>query len=146
VHGCTKEYTDPSSLRKHVLHEHGPAIWKFAKENKELKKAKNYGVIGIKGGIPFAMPSGATSSDEDKEVDVMSTTPPPPGQLPTLKENEAEMPMTGTDFTAGGLGGMDGGNDGIGGGGHSVGIIEKQEIKQEPASPTNPTGIFIPFQ
>jgi hypothetical protein len=143
VHRCTKEYTDPSSLRKHVLHDHGPAVWKFAKENKEMKKAKNYGVIGIRqDGIPFAMPSGTTSSDEDKEVDVMSTTPPPPGQLPTLNENEAEMPMTGTDFNIGG-GGNGGSGIGGGGGGLPVGIlhtIEKQEIKQEPASPTNSNG------
>lgn len=54
VFQCSKRYTDPSSLRKHVLHEHGKAIWTFARENKEQKRAKDFGVIGIRAdGTPY---------------------------------------------------------------------------------------------
>jgi hypothetical protein len=55
VFKCSKQYTDPSSLRKHVFHEHGEGVWLFARANKEAKKAKDYGVIGIDSdGTPFA--------------------------------------------------------------------------------------------
>lgn len=49
VEYCSKQYTDPSSLRKHVCNEHGDRVWHFAKQNKEEKGAKTYGVnlIGI---------------------------------------------------------------------------------------------------
>nr|CAD2182303.1 unnamed protein product [Meloidogyne enterolobii] len=104
VFQCSKRYTDPSSLRKHVFHEHGETVWTFAKANKERKKAKDYGLIGIRpDGTPYAMPYGASSSDEDREVDVCYTTPPPDStgehqqqqhqnitKLPTLREHHQE--------------------------------------------------------
>nr|CAD2189670.1 unnamed protein product [Meloidogyne enterolobii] len=103
VFQCSKRYTDPSSLRKHVFHEHGETVWTFAKANKERKKAKDYGLIGIRpDGTPYAMPYGASSSDEDREVDVCYTTPPPEStgehqqqhqnvtKLPTLREHHQE--------------------------------------------------------
>ncbi|CAK5124836.1 unnamed protein product [Meloidogyne enterolobii] len=103
VFQCSKRYTDPSSLRKHVFHEHGETVWTFAKANKERKKAKDYGLIGIRpDGTPYAMPYGASSSDEDREVDVCYTTPPPETtgehqqqhqnvtKLPTLREHHQE--------------------------------------------------------
>uniref|UniRef100_A0A914I9U3 C2H2-type domain-containing protein n=1 Tax=Globodera rostochiensis TaxID=31243 RepID=A0A914I9U3_GLORO len=83
VMGCIKQYTDPSSLRKHVFHEHGEEVWHFAKQSKEEKGSKTYGVnlIGIReDGTPYLIPQAQmplSSSDEDREVDVMSTTPPP---------------------------------------------------------------------
>lgn len=56
VFQCSKRYTDPSSLRKHVFHEHGETVWTFAKANKERKKAKDYGLIGIRpDGTPYAL-------------------------------------------------------------------------------------------
>lgn len=68
VHFCRNEYTDPSSLRKHVKGEHGDAVGKFAKENKELNKAKNFEVVGIGlDGTPFAMPSGIKTTNKDEE-------------------------------------------------------------------------------
>ncbi|KAL3097854.1 hypothetical protein niasHS_000589 [Heterodera schachtii] len=88
VMGCTKQYTDPSSLRKHVFNEHGEEVWHFAKQSKEEKGSKTYGInlIGIReNGTPYFIPQAqvsASSSDEDHEVDVMSTTPPPGGQMP----------------------------------------------------------------
>ncbi|KAL7075251.1 hypothetical protein ACQ4LE_005501 [Meloidogyne hapla] len=102
VFQCSKRYTDPSSLRKHVFHEHGETVWTFAKANKERKKAKDYGLIGIRpDGTPYAMPYGASSSDEDREVDVCYTTPPPESstgehqqqhitKLPTLREHQED--------------------------------------------------------
>jgi hypothetical protein len=84
------------------------------------------------------MPSGTSSSDEDREVDVMSTTPPPAGSrgaiLRGFKENH------------GGDGGANAGSAELNGhaGGmtkadyyHGYGMQEEQktEIKQEPKSP-----------
>ena len=74
--------------------------------------------------ILFRMPSGTSSSDEDREVDVTGgTTPPPGGKLPTLNEN-------------------DGGDDCMGGSTNSIaGILPfdandvHMEIKQEAHSP-----------
>lgn len=54
--GCTKQYTDPSSLRKHVFNEHGEEVWHFAKQSKEEKGSKTYGInlIGIReNGTPY---------------------------------------------------------------------------------------------
>ncbi|KAI3416004.1 hypothetical protein GPALN_005560 [Globodera pallida] len=70
VMGCIKQYTDPSFAAQ-------------TRQSKEEKGSKTYGVnlIGIReDGTPYLIPQAQmplSSSDEDREVDVMSTTPPP---------------------------------------------------------------------
>nr|CAD2196957.1 unnamed protein product [Meloidogyne enterolobii] len=49
VFECPKqEYSDPTSLSKHVRKKHGQNVWDFIKANKKAKKANGYGLIGIK--------------------------------------------------------------------------------------------------
>jgi hypothetical protein len=46
VQDCTKFYTDPSSLRKHIKTQHGDNVYDIAKENKTKSgRGGNYGFI-----------------------------------------------------------------------------------------------------
>ncbi|CAK5021116.1 unnamed protein product [Meloidogyne enterolobii] len=53
---CSKPFKSLTSQKDHVCKEHGRYVWDFIIKNKRMKKAKNYGVIGIReDGTPYAL-------------------------------------------------------------------------------------------
>nr|CAD2202096.1 unnamed protein product [Meloidogyne enterolobii] len=74
---CSKPFNSSNAQKYHVCKEHGRYVWDFIIKNKRMKKANNYGVIGIReDGTPYAMPDGAGSTNAEHDADVGQPTLP----------------------------------------------------------------------
>ena len=111
MQGCTKSYTDPSSLRKHIKTQHGDNIYDIAKENKTKSgRGGNYGFIPshIANKTPpqqfdpdmpstsRAYDSGQSTSDsastESPDNNSPDSSPNPPDSSPNSPDNAPNSP------------------------------------------------------
>ena len=114
IPGCTKRYTDPSSLRKHVKTVHGPEFYK----NKRHKGLPDDG-----GATSYGSPGDDTKLTSISSPSVKSEDAGSPG-LPARSPGDA------------GGGGGGGGSSG-GAGGSGQGPAPEQPISDNNVSTTN---------